>query len=134
MAIDPATHRLFVGGGPSLVMMDASKGTVVASLKICQGTDATWFDPATKNIFVSCGDGHLVVAREDSPAKLSLVETIDTTRGARTMALDPMTHRVYTAAQDFGPADPNAPAPPPGRRGGPPPVPDSFHVLIFAPQ
>ena len=133
MAIDTATHRLFVGGGPSLVMMDANNGTVVASLKICGGTDATWFDAATKNVFVSCGDGHIVVAHEDSPSSLSMVETITTARGARTMALDPVTHRVYTAAQEFAPVDPAAPAQP-GRRGGPPPVPDSFHVLVFAPQ
>lgn len=131
MAIDPATHRVFVGGGPSLVMVDASTGKVVASLPICMGTDATWFDAGTKNVFASCGDGHIIVAHEDSPSKLSLVETIATARGARTMALDPRTHRVYTAAQDFGPADPNAPPPAAGRRGGPPPIPDSFHVLIY---
>lgn len=131
MAIDAATHRVFVGGGPSLVMVDASSGKVVASLPICTGTDATWFDPGTKNVFASCGDGHITVAHEDSPSTLSLVETIATARGARTMALDPRTHRVYTAAQDFGPADPNAPPPAAGRRGGPPPIPDSFHVLIY---
>jgi hypothetical protein len=133
MAIDPATHRLFVGGGPSLVMIDASNGKVVASLPICAGTDATWFDPGTKNVFASCGDGHIVVAHEDGPARLSLVETIETARGARTMALDPVTHRVYVAAQTFGPADPNAPAPAPGRRGGgPPPLPNSLHVNVYA--
>ena len=134
MAIDTATHRVFVGGGPSLVMLDANTGKVVASVKICGGTDAAAFDPATKNIFVSCGDGHVTVAHEDSPTALSLVETFETSRGARTMALDPATHRVYTAAVDFGPPNPNAPTPAPGRRGGPPPVPDSFHVLVFAPK
>ena len=134
MAIDLAAHRLFVGGGPSLVMLDAQSGKVVAELKICGGTDATWFDPATKNVFVSCGDGHIVVAHEDTPSKLSLVETLTTARGARTMTLDPVTHRIYTAAQEFAAPDPNAPPPAAGRRGGPPPVPDSFHVLVFAPE
>jgi DNA-binding beta-propeller fold protein YncE len=134
MAIDVATHRLFVGGGPSLVMIDAASGKVVANLNICGGTDATWFDPATKNVFVSCGDGHIVIAHEDSPSQLSLVETLTTARGARTMTLDPMTHRIYTAAQEFAAPDPNAPPPAAGRRGGPPPVPNSFHVLVFAPE
>ena len=133
MAIDLATHRLFVGGGPSLVMLDAATGAVLTSLNICGGTDATWFDPGTKNVFVSCADGHIVVAHEDTPSRLSLVETMTTARGARTMALDPVTHRVYTAAVDFAVADPNA-TPPAGRRGGPPQVPDSFHVLVFAAQ
>jgi DNA-binding beta-propeller fold protein YncE len=119
MAIDQATHRLFVGGGPSLVMIDASSGKVVASVPICSGTDATWFDPGTKNVFASCGDGHIVVAHEDGPAKLSVVETITTTRGARTMALDPSTHRIYPAAPEFGP----------GAQGAP--IPDSFKVLFF---
>ena len=118
MAIDTATHRVFVGGGPSLVMLDATTGRVLASLKICGGTDATVFDPSTRNIFVSCGDGHITVAHEDSPSTLSLVETFETARGARTMALDAATHRVYTAAIDVGP----------------PPVPDSFHVLVFGPR
>ena len=134
MAIDTQTHRLFVGGGPSLVMIDAAGGRVVATLKICGGTDATWFEPATKNVFVSCADGHIVVAHEDSPSQLSLVETITTARGARPMAIDSSTHRIYTAAQEFSAPDPNAPAPAPGRRGGPPPIPDSFHVLVFAPE
>jgi len=129
MAIDTATHRLFVGGGPSLVAIDARSGEVTATLPICGATDATWFDASTKNVFVSCGDGHITVAHEDSPSKLSLVETIDTVRGARTMALDPATHRVYVMAQEFGPPDPATP----GARGGRP-VPDSLRVLIFAAQ
>ena len=121
------------GTAGQIVRFDAVSGKVVASLKICDGTDATFFDPGTKNVFVSCSDGHITVAHEDGPAKLSLVETITTARGARTMTLDPVTHRLYTAAQDFAASAPN-PAPAPGRRGGPPPVPDSFHVLVYAPR
>jgi YVTN family beta-propeller protein len=132
MAIDPATHRIFVGGGKVLVMMDAQSGKVVANVPICNGTDATSFDPGTKNVFVSCSDGRTTVAHMDSPAKLSPVETITTARGARTIAVDPTTHRVYVAAQDYQPVDPNAAPPPAGGRGrGPAAIPDSLKVLVY---
>jgi DNA-binding beta-propeller fold protein YncE len=129
MAIDTATHRLFVGGGKFMVMLDASSGKVVASAPICSGTDATAFDPATKTAFASCGDGHIVVVHEDAPDKLTVTQTIATAAGARTMTLDPATHRVYTAAQDF--AAPDASAAPAGGRGRATPVPDTLHVLVY---
>jgi DNA-binding beta-propeller fold protein YncE len=131
MAVDPKTHRLFVGGGPALVMVDDANGKVLADVKICAGTDATWFDPTTNNVFVSCSDGHITVAHEDGPDKLSVVQTIDTARGARTMAFDPASHRIYVAAQNYAAPDPNA-APPAGGRGrGPAPIPESLHVFVF---
>ncbi len=58
----------------------------------------------------------------DSPNKLTVVDTITTTRGARTMTFDPSTQRIYTAAPNYAAADPGA---------RPTAVPDSFHVLIF---
>jgi hypothetical protein len=68
--------------------------------------------------------------KEDGNKALTKVETIDTALGARTMALDAATHRLYTASSKFPPADPNAP-PAAGRGRGPAPIPDSFHVLVF---
>jgi YVTN family beta-propeller protein len=135
MAIDPATHHVFVGGGKFVVMIDGQTGKVLASAPICNGTDATSYDPGTKNLFVSCNDGHMTVAHVDSPTKLTVVQTIDTARGARTDALDPATHRVYVAAQDYAPVDPNAPAPPAGGRGrGPAAIPDSLKVIAYGPK
>jgi len=131
MAVDPSTHRIFVGGGKFLVMMDAQAGKVVANAPICNGTDATSFDPGTKNIFVSCSDGHITVVHMDGPAKLTVVQTIDTARGARTNAVDPATHRVYVAAQDYMAPDPNATPAAGGRGRGPAPIPDSLKVLAF---
>jgi YVTN family beta-propeller protein len=134
MAIDTANHRLFVGGGPNMVMIDAKTGKVLASAPICRGTDATQFDAGAKMAFSSCSDGHITAVRVDGPDKLTVVQTIETTRGARTMAIDPATHKLYTAAQKYPPPDPNAPAAPPaggGRARGPAAIPDSFHVLVF---
>jgi DNA-binding beta-propeller fold protein YncE len=135
MAIDLASHRLFVGGGKSMVMIDARSGKVIASAPICGGTDATTYDPAPHMAFSSCGDGHITAVKVSGDA-LTVVQTIDTTRGARTMAIDPVTHRIYTAAQTFQTVDPATTSPdaqpPAGRGRGPAPVPDSFHVLVFA--
>jgi hypothetical protein len=62
----------------------------------------------------------------DSPGKLTVVETLDTARGARTMAFDPATRRIYTAAQSYAAPDPAAAA-----NARPTPIPESFHVLVF---
>lgn len=117
MAIDVVNHRVFVGGGPNVAMLDGRTGKVLASLPICEGTDATWFDASAGLVFSSCGGGAgaIAVGRVNGTS-LSAVGTIVTTRGARTMALDVMTHRLYVAGQNFGPSGP---------------VPDSFHVLVF---
>ena len=123
LAIDPAAHRLFVGAGPMMVMMDDTNGKVVASVPLCGGTDATWFDPGTKLAMSSCSDGHITVARVDSPSAMTVVQTLDTARGARTMALDLLTHKIYTAAQKYPAAGPGA---------IPAAIPDSFHVLVYA--
>jgi len=133
MAIDTAAHRIFVGGGKAMVMMDAKTGKVVADAPICTGTDATFYDPGTRMVFASCGDGTITAMKVDGD-KLTVVQTIATARGARTMTIDPVTHKIYTAAQDFQAPDPNAPppaTPPAGRGRGPAPVPESFHVLVF---
>lgn len=135
MAIDSPSHRLFIGGGKALVMIDDTTGKVVADVPICNGTDATSFDPGSRLIFVSCSDGHVTIAHMDSPENLSVVQTLETAPRSRTMALDPATHRIYLSAVTLPPPDPNAPAPAAGQRGrGPAPVADSFHVLVFAPK
>jgi DNA-binding beta-propeller fold protein YncE len=131
MAIDPAAHHIFVGGEKFVVMMDAQSGKVLASAPICNGTDATSFDPGTGNVLVSCSDGHITVVHVDGPAKLSVVQTINTAQGARTNAVDPTTHRVYVAAQDYKAADPSAPAQANGRPARPTAVPDTLHVLVY---
>ena len=116
LAIDLATHRLFAGGS-STVMMDAKTGKVIASLPICSGTDATWYDPGTKYVFSSCGDGNTTIMKVDGD-KLTLVQTLATANRARTMTVDPVTHKIYLAS-----VKPAATG-----RGG---LPDSFHVVVF---
>ena len=112
LAMDVAHRRLFATCHNDLmVMADADTGKVLASIPIGQGTDAARFDPGTGYAFSSNGDGTLTVAHEDSPETLTLIENVKTLPSARTMEVDPKTHRVYlmSATQI---AAPKAPAPP----------------------
>lgn len=126
MAIDTTRHRVFVGGGPSQVMLDGSTGKVVGSARICDGTDATFFDSATSMSMSSCSDGHISIIKIGPGDTMTLAQTLDTKRGARTMALDPSTHRIYAAAQDMQPA--------PAGGGRAQAVPNTFRVLVYAPK
>jgi DNA-binding beta-propeller fold protein YncE len=113
MAMDTKTRRLFSGcDNKMMAVMDADTGKVVTTVPIGDGVDATWFDPGTKYVLNSCGqDGVLTVIHEDAPDKYSVVETVTTAKGARTMALDPKTHTVYLAlaeVQMLPPADGDA--------------------------
>jgi DNA-binding beta-propeller fold protein YncE len=130
MAIDTASHRIFVGGGDGhLVMMDDQTGKVVASIDTCTQSDATWFDPGTKLVFSSCRDGKLTVAHMDSPNALTVVQTITTAQGSKTMTLDPATHKLYVGGAKPMAAQPAAAAG--GRAGRVQMDPESFHVFIF---
>ena len=94
MAIDLKNHRLFLGcgGSKTMVMMDSTSGKIIASVPIGQGVDANAFDPGTGFAFASCGDGTTTIAHEDTPDKLTVVQTLETQRGSRTM-----THRSQDA-------------------------------------
>jgi len=99
MAIDLEHHRLFVGCHNKLMeMIDYTNGKVVASVPIGDGVDGNAFDPATQLAFSSNGEGNVTIAHEDSPDKLTVVQTLKTQKGARTMALDPKTHNIYLVA------------------------------------
>jgi DNA-binding beta-propeller fold protein YncE len=130
MAFDVAHHRLFLGcGGTKLmVMMDSTNGKVVASVPIDQGVDANAFDPGTQLAFSSNGEGTVTVAHEDTPDKLTVVQTLKTERGARTMALDPKTHRLYLASAKYE-AAPEQSAGAPRQR--PRAVPGTFKILVY---
>jgi YVTN family beta-propeller protein len=131
MAIDRRRGRLFIGCSNRLMaVVDVSTGKVLATLPIGEGVDANGFDPATGLAFSSNGDGTLTVAREDPEGHFAVAENVPTQRGARTMALDEKTHRVFLVTSDFGPPpSPTAdqPHPRPSR------VPETFRVLVLAP-
>ena len=104
LAIDRVHRRLFsVCANGRMAVVDADAGKVVATVPIGAGPDGAAFDPQTQLVFSSNGEGTLTVAHEDSPDRYSVVQTVETQRGARTLALDPRTHVVYTVTAEFGP-------------------------------
>jgi YVTN family beta-propeller protein len=115
LAIDLQTHRLFAGGSYT-AMVDAKTGKVIDSMKICQGSDATWYDPGTKYVFSSCGDGTTTIMKVAGD-KLTLVQTLQTANRARTMTVDPATHRLYLSSVQ------------PAQGGGRGAAPNTFHLV-----
>ena len=110
-----------------MAVLDSETGNVIADLPIGEGVDGNGFDPGTGLAFSSNGDGTLTVAREASPGKFEVTETVITQRGSRTMAIDPKTHNVYLPAAEFEPpAQATAETPKPR----PVMVKESFTVLV----
>ena len=129
LAIDRANHRLFsVCDNQKMVVLDSRNGHVVATPAIGSGPDSTRYDAARKLAFSPNGkDGTLTVVRQESADKYTLVQTVATQAGARTMALNRTTGTIYLVTAKFGPR-PAATAENPHPR--PAILPDSFVVLV----
>jgi DNA-binding beta-propeller fold protein YncE len=116
IAYDRATNRIFSGCGKTSVVVDAKSGKVVATIANGDGVDALGWDPAQKLIYIPAGrDGNVTVVHQDSPDKYSIVATVQTMPGAKTITVDPVTHNAYLFQPEYGPAPAGA-APGPGGR------------------
>src|SRR5438067_3168402 len=103
LAIDVAHARLFsVCGNAKMAVSDAVAGKLVTTVPIGSGVDAAAYDPALGLAFASNGEGTLTVVHQDTPDRYRVVQTVHTMSGARTMGLDPRTHRVYPVAAKLG--------------------------------
>jgi YVTN family beta-propeller protein len=126
LAIDTKGKKLFSVCDGTMAVTDIATFKVIATPKIGQGPDAAGFDPDLGLAFSSNGsDGNLSIVGLVN-GKYDTVDTVATERGARTMTVDPKTHRVYLLAAEY-------PAPAAGAqpgRGRVPALPDSFHVLV----
>ena len=131
MDIDRAHKRVFVGCRSGVMtVVDTTNGRIVTTQPIGRGVDAAEFDPDRALVYFSTGgDGAMWVFHEDTPDKYTLVETVKTQTGARTMAIDRKTGRAYLSVGEFGP--PPATAPGGGKQGRGAMVPGSFSVLVF---
>jgi hypothetical protein len=132
LAMDREHRRLFsVCDGKVMTVVDADSGKVVATPAIGEGPDAAAFDPGLGLAFSSNGQsGTLTVVKESSPNQFSVVQTVETAPGARTMALDEKTHKIYLATATFGsPPAPTADNPHPRRSIQP----NSFKLIVVSP-
>ena len=139
MAMDRVNRRLYIGcrgkGGTApgvLIVMNADNGKVVASAPIAIGVDGDVFDPDTGNVYATCRDsgdgktGATYIFHADSPDKISLVATVKTIYGARTVALDSKTHHIFSIGTEKNdPVTPTAKNPNPR----PKPVLSTFELL-----
>jgi DNA-binding beta-propeller fold protein YncE len=126
IAMDRETMRLFIGcGNKLLVVMDASNGKVIASLPIGDECDAVGFDKKLKMVYSSNGEGTLTIIKEWSADKFTVVQDLKTQKGARTIAVDQISHLVYLPAAEF-----KAPSPGSFR---PAVIPGTFKILVVNP-
>ena len=135
IAYDKATNRIFSGCSKNSVVVDASTGKIVATIENGSRVDALGYDPSRKLIFIpNGGEGNVTVVHQDSADKYTVVATVPTFAGAKTIAVDPKTHNAYLFQPERGPA-PTPPAdapPPPTGRGRRPqgPIIASWFIVI----
>ncbi|MGE5113157.1 MAG: YncE family protein [Acidobacteriaceae bacterium] len=126
LALDPKQNVLFAVCGNKVMAVVATKdGKQLATLPTGAGTDGAKFDADLKRAFASNGEGTLTVVQESGNGKYEVLGNVDTARGARTMALDPKTHKIYLATAELGP-------PAEGERR-PSTKPGTFSVLVYSP-
>jgi len=101
--MDRPNRRLFIGcRSKVMAVVNADSGQVIATLPIGDHVDATAFDPETRMIFNSNGEGTITAIHEDDPDKYSVVQTVKTVPRAKTMALDPKTHQLFLSTSENG--------------------------------
>ncbi len=131
LAIDPENHILFSAcSNKTMVVLDADNGKIIATVPTGERVDGADFDPISKRIFIPSGMGTLTVVQEESRDKFSVIENVETQRGARTIAVDQKTEHIFLPTADFDP-------PPPPTSDNPHPRPNlkpgTFVILDVAP-
>jgi DNA-binding beta-propeller fold protein YncE len=123
IAYDRATNRIFSGCGKTSVVVDPASGKVVATITNGDGVDALGWDAAQQLIYIPAGrDSNVTVVHEDSPDRYTVVATVATMRGAKTITVDHVKHVAYLFQPEYGPPPapaPGAPPPPPAGGRGP---------------
>jgi DNA-binding beta-propeller fold protein YncE len=116
IAYDPGAKRVISGCGGTSVVVDPATGKVVATIANGRGVDALGWDPVEKLVYVPAGrDGNVTIAHQDGPDTYTVVTTVTTMPGAKTISVDPVKHIAYLFQPEYGPAPAGAPAGPGGR-------------------
>jgi hypothetical protein len=123
LSIDITKHRLFVGcrKPQKMIVMSTDDGKVIADLPIGAGVDATKFDG--HQAFASCRDGKVNIVGENASGKFEIVQTVTTAVGAKTIDVDPATHKAYLPRFEFEEQKP-------GATGRPAAKPGSFMIVV----
>lgn len=120
IALDVVNQRVFsvCRQNKGMSVVDAATGKVIATLPIGAGVDAVAYDPETKLIFCSCGDGTTTIIKQQSADRYAVVQTLKTENRARTLALDTRTHKIYLSVAQFEAGTRKA-------------LPNTFKVLVY---
>ena len=117
IAYDRASDRIFSGCGKTSAVVDARSGKIVATIPNGEGVDALGWDPSERLVYIPAGrDSSVTIAHEDSPDKYSIVATVTTAGGAKTISVDTVKHVAYLFQPVYGPPPTNAPPAESGRR------------------
>ena len=126
MAVDRLHHRVFAAcGNEKLAVLDADSGRVVATPAIGKEPDGAVFDPKTERIFTSNKEGTLSVLKEVAPDRYEPLQTLTTRPGARTLAMDENTGRIFMPTARSGAAAAGG--------GSAPMLPQTFTLLVAGP-
>jgi YVTN family beta-propeller protein len=123
LALDKKNQRLFTvcRKNKGMTVLDAQTGKIITTVPIGAGVDAVTYDPDTKFVFCSNGDGTATIIQQESADKYSVTQTLETQWRAKTIALDPKTKKLYFSAFDMEPGNKNR-------------IADSFKLLIYKPK
>jgi DNA-binding beta-propeller fold protein YncE len=114
---------------PTMVILSAANGKILATLPLAGSSDGAVFNPETMEAFSTHGNGTMTIVKETSPTAFEVEQNLETMNGARTVTLDSKTGHLFTMSQERGPAPP---PPPGGGRGGQgTAVPGSFTILMI---
>ena len=130
IAYDRSTDRIFSGCGKTSAVVDATNGKIVATIPNGEGVDALGWDPAEKLIYIPAGrDSSVTIVHEDSPDKYTVVGTVTTMTGAKTISVDTVKHVAYLFQPMYGPPPADAQPGPGGRRPRGPVIGAYFFVI-----
>lgn len=125
IAYDAADRMLIAACDGDTAFVDARTGKTLQTLPTGKGADGVAFDAKRRLAFVPAGRAGTLAVVAVARGKSSIVQTVRTEVGARTIALDERTGRVYLPSALFTPA---------ATAGARPTLtPGSFHLLVVAP-
>jgi len=131
LALDVGGKRLFAGcGNKVMAVVDAASGRLLGTAPIGEGVDGARYDPGARLAFASCAEGVLTAVALSASGAPEVAQSLPTQRGARTMALDERSHRIFLVTANFGPPPPATPDHPHPR---PAILPGTFRLLVVAP-
>jgi YVTN family beta-propeller protein len=130
LAMDSQGRRLFsVCDNKFMIVTDADTGKQIAQVPVGYEPDAAIYDVESKLVFASNCDGTLTVVKQETPDKYTVVQNVQTEKEARTMALDPFSHKLYLPYEEVKPGQK-----PPDPGNLPEFTPGTFRLMIVSPQ